>query len=90
MQMQTNPEEIEVNDANEEVIKFDETAYPVRKRIEKLSPVFLSKCERPQLINDNSPAKLGPGSYILNVQKLTAQKSTGIISAMHYNTPLQE
>ena len=88
--MQTNPEEIEVNEPSEEIIKFDGTTYPVRKKIEKLRPVFLSKCLRPQLINDYSPPKLGPGSYSLNTQKLASQKSTGIISAMHYNNPLQE
>jgi hypothetical protein len=69
----------------QELIKFDETTYPVRKKVDKLSPVFLSKIARPQLINDRLPEKVGPGSYSLSLERANSQKITGIISAMHYN-----
>ncbi len=49
-----------------------------------MSPVFLSKLKRPDIINDNSPERLGPGSYSLNLQKKNLKSSQGLQSAIHY------
>jgi hypothetical protein len=44
-----NPEDEE--DRPDEVVKFDETQYAIRRKVDKLSPVFLSKSQRPALIS---------------------------------------
>jgi hypothetical protein len=44
-QIRINPEEEE--NVGDTVVKFDESMYPIRRKIEKLSPVFLSKLKRP-------------------------------------------
>ena len=83
-----NPEE---DDDDEEVVKFDEAQYPARKRLDNMSPVFLSKSKRPRLMNEHSPLNLGPGTYSTETAHGDKfDKEKGILSAMHYRVNPQQ
>lgn len=58
----SNPEESQPD----EVIRFDETEYEVRKKIDRNSPMFMSKSKRPDLKYESSALAIGPGAYAVN------------------------